>query len=297
MILSRMDLADCGSLEKIADGIFRQMSEIPTPVPIEDIALALDITDIRGLEADGFEGGLVTDAERSSGAILVNEGNSLERQRFTIGHELAHFLCSWHVPPASDGFRCSGSDMRKAIAGQVDRLADIEVQANRFSVLMLLPAASFSRDLKRKAGVDIEHILELARRYRMSKEATSRRYVELRGERCAVIVSHLGKVVRLYRQSDFPFIDVRPGEAVPRTAITARLDPPLGRPSDCKMVDGSTWLSTTIGTRLPSLYEQVLVQANGYRLTLLSFDEEEIADAAEEEELQESWAIRFKEKR
>ncbi|MDB5969068.1 MAG: hypothetical protein JWQ90_1518 [Hydrocarboniphaga sp.] len=292
-----MELADCGSLEKIADEIFRQMSEIPTPVPIEDIALALDIADIRGLEADGFEGGLVTDAERSSGAILVKEGSSLERRRFTVGHELGHFLCTWHQPPANDGFRCSTGDMRKTITGQVDRLADIEVQANRFSVLLLLPAVAISRDLKKKAGVDIEHILYLAGRYQMSKEATARRYVELRGERCAAIVSHLGKVLRIYRQRDFPFIDVRSGEAIPRTAITARLNPPLGRPSDCETVDGSTWLSTTIGTRLPSLYEQVLVQANGYRLTLLSFDEDEVDEAAEDEELRESWAIRFKGKR
>jgi hypothetical protein len=41
--------------------------------PVEDIARKLDITDIRELETEGFEGGLVTDAEKSSGVILVNQ--------------------------------------------------------------------------------------------------------------------------------------------------------------------------------------------------------------------------------
>jgi len=297
MNLSRMELADCGSVEKIAEAIFRQISDIPIPVPIEEIARALNIRDIRHLETTGFEGGLITDAERAEGVILVNAANRLERRRFTLGHELGHFLCPWHEPQANNGFLCSSSDMRNMVAPKGDRRAEMEIQANRFSVLMLMPAVHITRDLKRKAGVDIAHILALATSYQTSKEATARRYVELRGERCAAIVSRNGKIERIYRHQDFPFVDVQPGHPVPSAAVTARANPPFGEPSDCEEIDGSTWLATKLGRRLPPLYEQVLLQQGGYRLTLLSFDEDEIEDAEEEEDLQESWHVRFREKR
>ena len=92
--ISRIDLADFATPERIVDGIIRQISDLPIPVPVEEIAQMLDIISIEPLTTEGFEGGLVTDAEKSEGFILVNGASPPQRRRFTIGHE----LCSFPLP-------------------------------------------------------------------------------------------------------------------------------------------------------------------------------------------------------
>ncbi len=101
------------------------------------------------------------------------------------------------------------------------------------------------------------------------------------------------KLLRIYRHPDFPFIDVAPGHTVPRQSYTARRDIPYGEPTDCEEVDGATWLQTRRGHRAPALYEQVLVQQDGYRMTLLSFDEDAVETQEEEDDLRDSWTPRF----
>jgi Zn-dependent peptidase ImmA (M78 family) len=59
-------------------------------VPIEEIAEALDIVEVRIAEFDGFEGMLLTDTVRREGAILANARGGPRRARFTIAHELGH---------------------------------------------------------------------------------------------------------------------------------------------------------------------------------------------------------------
>ncbi len=112
-------------------------------------------------------------------------------------------------------------------------------------------------------------------------------------ERSAIIISRNGQVLRIYRHPDFPFIDVVPGHTVPRQSHTARRDIPYGEPTDCEEVDGTTWLQTRRGHRAPALYEQVLVRQDGYRMTLLSFDEDAVERQQEEDELRDSWTPRF----
>lgn len=275
MNLSRIDLADFGSLDKIAEEIFRLAPDLPVPVPIEEIARQLDISDIRALETQGFEGGLVTDAEKSTGVILINVASQPQRRRFSIGHELAHFLSPWHRPLRPEGFLCTAEDMRISWAATMDLAAAMEVEANRFSAKILMPRQRFRSDMRRRQGCELAHVLDLARQYNTSKEATTRRYVDLQDEPCAAIVSRHGKVLRFYRNEDFPYLDVKNGTPVPPGSVTANRDLPPGGVTDCEEIDGSTWLPSERGHRCPMLYEQVLVQQDGFRLTLLALCDEE----------------------
>ena len=291
--ISRFDLADFTSPERIADAIIRLIPDLPIPVPIDELALMLDIISIEALETEGFEGGLLTDAEKSAGYILVNEASPIQRRRFTIGHELGHFLCPSHMPPTGDQFLCSSEDMRQAFAHESDRAARIEVEANRFAALLLMPLTHFRRDLRLRKGVEIEHIITLAKRYLTSKEATARRYVHVQDEPCAVVVSHNGRVLRFYKHEDFPYVDVSPGHPIPPGSLTCRAGLTLGAPSDQEECDGSIWLSVRRGRRTPRIYQQVLPQTDGYRLTLLSLAEDP-EDLQEEEDLEDSWTARFR---
>src|SRR5579859_1785246 len=108
MNFSRMDLGDCATPEALLATIHKlQNGVFPIPIPIEEWAAALDITAIEAMETEGFEGGLLMFADRSSASILVNKHNDERRQRFTIGHELGHFLLPWHTPRSGQAFQCS----------------------------------------------------------------------------------------------------------------------------------------------------------------------------------------------
>lgn len=292
MPISRMDLADFGSPDAIAQGILERVPDLAVPVPIEDLARQLDIIDIMPLETEGFEGGLLTDENKAEGIILVNENNARQRCRFTVGHELGHFLSPWHKPATPDGFLCSAEDMRRAFAPEADRAARMEVEANRFAAHILMPAREFRADIRHRQGADIEHIIGLARRYDTSKEATSRRYIELHDEPCAAVISHRGRVLRFYRAREFPYTDVRSGTALPARSLSARPNIPEGIVTDWQEADAALWLPSERGRRLPALYEQVLAQRDGYRLTLLAIDD--ATAEHEEEELGESWTARFR---
>ena len=107
MNVTHMDLADAGSPDKIVQIILKSEPSLPIPVPIEELCVQLDITQIQPLTTEGFEGGLITDAEKSTGIILCNDSSPYQRRRFTIGHELGHFLIPSHVLPDNEKFLCS----------------------------------------------------------------------------------------------------------------------------------------------------------------------------------------------
>lgn len=290
--ISRFDLADFASPERIVQEIIRQITDLPIPVPVEELAQMLDIISIEALTTEGFEGGLLTDAEKSEGFILVNMSSPSQRRRFTVGHELCHFLTPSHKVDG-DQFLCSPEDMRLISAPESDRAARMEVEANRFAARILMPEPHFRRDLRLRKRAEIEHILTLAERYHTSKEATARRYVDVQDEPCAIVVSHNGHILRFYRHEDFPFLDIERGDPVPHGSLTARTHLTMGVPSNSEEKDGGLWLSGYRENRIPMIYEQVLPQNDGYRLTLLSLAEDP-EDLEEEEELKESWTPRFK---
>ena len=71
-----MDLADCGSPEKLITVILKHHPNWIAPVPVEDLATSVNIVKITELEFDGFEGALQTDAKKQKGVILIRLGRA-----------------------------------------------------------------------------------------------------------------------------------------------------------------------------------------------------------------------------
>ncbi|MBU8541765.1 ImmA/IrrE family metallo-endopeptidase [Falsiroseomonas tokyonensis] len=285
MNFSRMDLADCATPEAMLAEIEKlQAGAFPIAVPIEDWAAALDIAAIETLETEGFEGGLMMFADRSSGTILVNKAAGWRRRRFTIAHELGHFLLPWHTPRNGEAFRCSKKDMavfRTQPGG--DRYVEMEAQANRFAAGVLMPSAPFRADLRARRHFEVSHIVELADRYDVSKEACARRCADLHDDAIAVVVSRDGIFQRAYRGSDFPRFSVAAGHPLPPASVASRATLAAEQVSAWHELAADHWLERARGT----LCEQTLGQQGGFRLTLLTFDE---GEAEEEEEVERAWA-------
>src|SRR5262245_61704543 len=120
--LDRMALDDVGANpRRLAQAIHEQLGKGKGPVPIREIAMALDIDEIREGSLTNIEAALITTPERGSGSILVNLNSSRQRRRFSIGHELGHFLNPFHQPTSPEGFHCSRSDMTVITPENPDR--------------------------------------------------------------------------------------------------------------------------------------------------------------------------------
>ena len=277
MKFSRMDLADCTTPEKLLTEIHKlQEGAFPIPVPIDEWASALDITAIKALETEGFEGGLMMFPDRRSGIILVNGAAGHRRRRFTIGHEVGHFLLPWHTPRSGQGFLCSSKDMAvfRAKPGG-DRYVEMEAQANRFSAGILMPAGPMRADLRIRRDFEVSHIVDLADRYDVSKEAMARRCVDLHDDAIAVVFSRAGVVVRAYRGKDFPRLGFAANDPLPTASIAKRAALAAGQSSDWDEAPADRWLENAKGT----VFEQTMGQENGFQFTLLTFERKRSAEA------------------
>ena len=282
-----MDLADCTTPKKLLTEIHKlQEGTFPIPVPIDEWALALDISAIMALETEGFEGGLVMFPDRSSGTILVNEAAGYGRRRFTIGHELGHFLLPWHTPRSGQGFLCSSKDMAvfRATPGG-DRYIEMEAQANRFSAGILMPTAPVRADLRARRHFEVLHIVELASRYDVSKEAMARRCADLHDDAIAIVFSRAGVIVRAYRGKEFPRGRLAAHDPLPSGSIARRVTLAAGQISDWDEAPADRWLEGARGT----VSEQTMGQQNGFRLTLLIFEPDSDTPDDDDEDVERAW--------
>lgn len=283
-----------GSPEGLVTAILTIEKDLPIPVPIEELCSQLDISEIAGLETEGFEGSLLTDGSRSSGIILVNKKRPRTRQRFSIGHELGHFLIPTHIPNAEGRFLCSRDDMRMLSAKENDRRARMEVEANRFASLILIPPPAFRQDLKNSTEADLTHMVSLARRYDVSKEAMARTYANYHNEKIAILISKDGKIVRSYRNStSFPFIQPSIGQKIPNGSLYHRSGHNIGTATDFAECIPDIWINVERGKRAPALTEQVYLQQQGYALILLKLETIPDDEEDDDEMLQRRWHVGF----
>jgi len=204
MALSRMDLdgKGAGSPEGLVTLILKAVPDLEAPVPIDKLARQLDIEDIQEFDSEGFEGGLITDTARSKGVILTRRSHPF-RRRFTIGHELGHFLIPTHIPNAEGRFLCSREDMRRLNAAENDRRGRMEVEANRFSSLMLMPPPLLRPYLKQSREPDIGHMAQIAGKFEVSKQAMANAYAHYQGEILAFVFTKGGRVLSRASTSNF----------------------------------------------------------------------------------------------
>jgi Zn-dependent peptidase ImmA (M78 family) len=269
--LDRVEIESVGSNPvRLAAAILKQLPDLTGAVPVHDIAYALDIEEIREDRVRSFEGCLLTDRDKSYGSILVNSGSSQRRRRYTIGHELMHFLSERHEPTEDQGFVCTKVDMLSP--SRVGQHLRQEEEANTFAIELLAPEQLIKKYLVRAA--DLEHVIAISNERDISREAAVRRYVDLH-EDCLAVVFTDGRRIRY----------VHKGEAFPATRIWMNDQaPPLPpRPTDgteltaMDEVSAALWLSSSDGT---TLFAQTLRQEGQYATTLLLA---EFSDEDEEE--------------
>lgn len=270
MQVTRMDLdgRGSGSPEGLVSLILKAQP-LTVPVDIEELAYALDIEEIADLSTDGFEGGLLTDQYRSKGIILVNRTASPGRRRFTVGHELAHFLLPSHKPVKSDSFLCSREDMAIWTTAERTAYQRMEAEANRFSALILMPPPLLRPYMARLGDPNLAGVLRIHADFVVSKDAAARAFAQYHDQPVAIIVVRDGIVQRFYKNARFPQLCVSPGAAMPKASHYFQALSERAEMTEMKLGAAGQWLESNWGHRLPSLFEQVLLQQHGFALILL----------------------------
>ncbi|MEM0950331.1 MAG: ImmA/IrrE family metallo-endopeptidase [Pseudomonadota bacterium] len=272
MQLDRFDLADMHHPAVLARTIHKLMGKPDGAVRVQDIAVALDISEVRLERFDGFEGMLLTDKVRSTGCILANSSKGHRRARFTITHELGHFLMERHQLSAATGFTCSAQDMRETREGR-QHLRQ-ETQANQFAIELLAPEhllkPLYSTD------PDLRDAQRLRDHLDVSLEACVRRMVNRRDEPLAAVWSYQGYVRYAVRAKAFPFVALSKRDPIPRLSSAHRAIA-NGQPGFTQFTEADPYPWT--GRSGFELYEQTRVAQNGHAVTLLwaelSEDDEE----------------------
>jgi hypothetical protein len=234
--------------------------------------MALDIHEIREERLNHIEAALVTTPERDFGSILVNLNCSRQRRRFSVGHELCHFLNPLHRPTYREGFWCSHSDMFLAAHNNSDRHVRQEAEANAFSIELLAPRSRVRPFLK--APPDLKEVVRAASDLDISRGAAARRYVELHDETLAAIFCGGGKFIYAQRNDEFPSLCLSKDQPV--TLPGHREE---GQISSFEDVNAADWVYRPQRIKLAA---QTLFQQNGFSTTLLHLldqeDDEQLDD-------------------
>jgi Zn-dependent peptidase ImmA (M78 family) len=130
---------------------------------------------------DQLSGFLLRNRKRGHAVIGVNDDHHPNRRRFTIAHELGHFLLhegeELHIDKVGSGYEIKRRDGKSSAGIDID-----EMEANLFAAELLMPVDFLNADLAKLEPVslsDDEKINLLASRYGVSTQALTLRLTYL----------------------------------------------------------------------------------------------------------------------
>lgn len=221
--LDLIEFADLVRPVDIADQILKQNIRIVGAVPLEEIAKAAGIKEVRYVALNGFEGTLLANDAKSEGVIVINSSTRHQRQRFTLGHELGHFL----IPRHGHNMNCSKADLAAKSSVEMTASVAVEAEANLFSAELLMPKRLLSKLSTFNNEPSIAGIKLTAEKFDVSFQAMAVRFVDIHDYPIAFVMSRNGKVEYGYKRDDFPFwLRVgRRGDSIPKKSLTGMTDP------------------------------------------------------------------------
>ena len=234
---------------------------------------------VREVESKGFDGALVRATDAQKGVILVRSSiPETTRKRFTIAHEIGHFLLPMHHKLNNV---CTGAE----VESWSTLLQQAEYEANQFAAELILPT-KLVRSALTFAEPSFREISLVAQRFEASLTATVRKYLDLTDFACAVVWNQEGQARWYHRSKAFPFYLTLVG--LPRPESRAfRLF--RGETVSRKFVQVSAdhWLENKDSERVDSLLECSISLPNYQAVLTMLWIEHPSQDIPEDELLEE----------
>lgn len=264
-------------------------------LPIDPFAIAgqLDI-ELKPLPASaGGASGMLLHVNGVFGIGYPTHINSQGFRRFSVAHEIGHYRLLGHIDAVLDA---QSRHVSNAGFRSNDRY---EREADHFAATLLMPTRLFTV-AARRAGDGLEAINTLADGCRTSLEATAIRYAQTSRDPVAVIrsgASTIDYVVMSSPLMDFPGLDwIRKGMPLPSASVTADFNTDAENIAQCRRAEGQSCLQDWFnGPHRQEIVEEVVgLGGYGKALTVLTGMEplDELED--EDDDLEESWAVRFR---
>lgn len=140
-------------------GQIRDIVSPKLPVPVNEILKTMNI-DLEPFEFPNHVSGMFSEVQGHP-VIGVNSRHSSTRRRFTIAHELYHFLTS------EDSSIMAMTETKGGVE-------EVERRANRFAALLLMPEDAVKR--LSQEGICVKHMAEI---FDVSEQAMRIRLIEL----------------------------------------------------------------------------------------------------------------------
>jgi len=235
---------------------FEIAKEIGVPVYNEDL--------------DEIDGCLLKRAEAKR--ILINKNIlHLNRQRFTLAHELGHLQIKNH---AEEMYRCLASDIQRYRG-----VRQMENEANDFASELLLPEANI-QSIVRKRRLSMDLVKNISEDYGISLTATALKIIKVCPDRGAVVLSENGRIKWSFESKSFGY-EVRKTKLHEYTYAYNYFNEG-SLPDSPQRVLAYAWLGNTRDRNQTLLEESIAIYSLGMVLTLIYTDDSEELEDDEE---------------
>lgn len=137
-LTQRTQSSNLVSMNNLIDIINEYTRDEPLPINVADLAIKIGLS----MNLDSFEGkdisGFLKRGENGEFGITINSQDHPNRQRFTIAHEIGHYILHHHLIGEgifdNRAFRASGNQHKNPSITQQQ-----ETEANRFAASILMP--------------------------------------------------------------------------------------------------------------------------------------------------------------
>lgn len=163
------------NMGEVAEKVLDKFEIDQVPVPIISIIKKLGFQVYQQKMEDELSGFIVVDDQwkdrfGTNKLVLVNSEHNNGHKRFTIAHELAHYLFDYDEKKPS---------YYNAYYKNSDRLPD-ERCANQFAANLLMPKNLFIDEYNKAKKLDVNIVAMLADKFEVSAKAAERRLEELK---------------------------------------------------------------------------------------------------------------------
>jgi Zn-dependent peptidase ImmA (M78 family) len=257
------------AVEQLAEILADRLSISGVP-DLNSIARRIGLR-IREVEADGFDGSLVRALDGPKGIIAINSAiREFARKRFTIGHEIGHYLIPHHSTLKNV---CRTEDIERWHSN----VARAEREANQFSAELLLPRKLVGPRLGLKHP-SLHTIGNVASSFSTSLTASVYRFLELTDLACCMVWSVEGHAKWKVGSDAFQLALPIPELPSPES-WAAKLFAGQIAPNDLVEVPVGAWLNRWDSNRVRRVLEHsILLKSYGAVLSFLEFDLQTSAD-------------------
>ena len=238
--------------------------ESPEEINVEDIAMA------QGLLV--LDGGLIGAEARllhngTSGIIRVKSNGNSSRRRFSIAHELGHWIL--HKNTTILDF-CQSIEE----GALTNKTTPLEIEANSFASELLMPRFLFA-PLCNQVEPNLNEIKQLSETFDTSLTSTALRFVESTNEKCFIVISK-GQEILWWQKNQKSGLKIFEYHQIQKNSSAWKCASGQLAESEMKRISTDAWFPSPPKSLRVEVQEQsIKLGAYPYVLTLLWVSEEE----------------------